>query len=450
MELTAMDARAFAPSGERSIVVGAGVAGLLAARSLARAGASVTVLERADRIGGQLEAVSLAGVQVDLGAESFATRGDSVAALLGELGLADRIEFPGQSGAWLVSDHGAAPLPPTALFGIPAGPMDAAVVAIIGLDAAERASADLTMAPVDADAFHDLGALVTDRMGEVVLQRLVDPVIRGVFSSSAREVSIDAAHPGLRGALLATGSLSGAVARLRSNAPAGAAVASLRGTMVSIVDRLATELDALGVVVETGVEVLAVDAGGVEVSRDGRRERITGRPIVAAPALASAARRTREITVVAVAVDAPELDAAPRGTGALVVAGAAGITARALTHSSAKWPSIAAALPAGRHILRLSYDVCPDDAASVAMADLAAILGCDPGVLVDLQIRTWVRTIEAGPSPGISVVGEAASMTGLASIIAASAINAATASSSSIVHSHGSVASAVAPQEGTP
>ncbi|MBI3217100.1 MAG: FAD-dependent oxidoreductase [Mycobacterium sp.] len=51
----------------RVIVVGAGIAGLAAARCLQRAGIPYVVLEARDRIGGRLHTIDLAGVPVDLG-----------------------------------------------------------------------------------------------------------------------------------------------------------------------------------------------------------------------------------------------------------------------------------------------------------------------------------------------------------------------------------------------
>lgn len=70
------------------VVVGAGVAGLAAARELHRRGVRVVVLEARDRIGGRIQTETLGGEIVDLGATWIhGTRGNPVAALAREFSL---------------------------------------------------------------------------------------------------------------------------------------------------------------------------------------------------------------------------------------------------------------------------------------------------------------------------------------------------------------------------
>jgi oxygen-dependent protoporphyrinogen oxidase len=185
------------------------------------------------------------------------------------------------------------------------------------------------------------------------------------------------------------------------------------------VHRLAAALTddarAHGARVVLGTRVSSADAAGVRL-HDG--EHIAGRVVFAAPGVATAAARTRTIVVAIAVVDAPDLDRAPRGTGALVEAGAEGIAARAFTHSSAKWPWLAKELPTGRHVVRLSYDGMPEDPEKTVLADLRAITGARIDALVGLDVRTWTRTLESQSVPGDQdAVGEAASITGLASIV---------------------------------
>lgn len=68
------------------VVVGAGFAGLAAARELARLGHDVVVVEGRDRVGGRSYTGELAGTPVDLGATFVGPTQDAVLALAAELG----------------------------------------------------------------------------------------------------------------------------------------------------------------------------------------------------------------------------------------------------------------------------------------------------------------------------------------------------------------------------
>ncbi|MEP6562509.1 MAG: FAD-dependent oxidoreductase, partial [Nakamurella sp.] len=93
------------------VVIGGGVAGLVATLDLARAGRRPLLLESADSCGGIISAHTVGGLTLDAGAESFATARPAVTELLTELGLADRIAAPNPVGAWVRHRAGAAPLP---------------------------------------------------------------------------------------------------------------------------------------------------------------------------------------------------------------------------------------------------------------------------------------------------------------------------------------------------
>jgi oxygen-dependent protoporphyrinogen oxidase len=417
------------------LVVGGGVGGLVVARRLALEGVSVTLFEQADALGGQVARQRIAGIQLDAAAESFATRGGSVAALLEELGLAGDIVTPNPAPAWLQrSDGSAVPLPAAGLLGIPGDPLADDVVRVIGREAAERAARDADLPASTGTDASSLGELVRARMGDAVVDGLVGPIVRGVHSVSADAVPLERAHPRLREEILERGSLAAAVRALRAAAPAGSQVAGIRGGMFRLVDALAADCRRLGVGIELGARVEEWDANGVVVG--GRRRE--GVVVRAGGTRGGASRRVTLVTLVA---DAPGWDAAPRGTGLLVAPDAPGVDARALTHLTAKWEWVAEALP-GRHAVRLSYDGVPDDAVATATRDAGILLGSPLRELHEATRHTWERVtprlvdgvVAGGDAPAdmlaagdaladdvladdVVAVGETVSGTGLASVV---------------------------------
>ncbi|MGN6327047.1 protoporphyrinogen/coproporphyrinogen oxidase [Pseudolysinimonas sp.] len=394
------------------VVVGGGVAGLVLARRLAMAGRRVVLLEASDRLGGQVRRVRVAGIDVDGGAESFATRGGVVAQLATEIGLGGEIVAPVASPAWLYRADGTAQaLPATSLLGIPGVPLAADVIAAVGTRAAMRAQLDVVMpATVGADAT-TLGELVRRRMGDAVLEELVDPIVRGVHSTRADDLPLDRANPGLRAALLREGSLAHAVLSLRESATAGSQVGGIRGGMARLVDEVTADLELFGVDVRRGA---AIDLGAVTPERAGGVE---GRVTLAT---AAPTGDDRLVSVVVLAVDDPALDDAPRGTGLLVAAEAPGVRARALTHLTAKWEWMREQA-AGVHLLRLSYDRHDlTDPAETARADASALLGIDLPSPLDVAVVPWRRAVARTHAvDGMHRIGEAESGTGLAAVIGA-------------------------------
>ncbi|MDT0158057.1 FAD-dependent oxidoreductase [Microbacterium sp. ARD32] len=402
------------------VVIGGGIGGLVAARECAKLGIRVTLLEAEAQLGGSIRSAELDGIVVDAGAESFATRGGHVRTLVDDLGLSDAVVAPEGGGAWLsgIPDAPDAPLPKGGLLGIPGNPFQEDVRAIIGWRGAWRAHLDRLRPPLTIGHERSLGKLVTTRMGARVRDRLVAPVTAGVYSAQPEDVDVDAAAPGLSAALTRVGSLSGAVLSLqgeRAGKAPGAAVLGIDGGMGRLVDALRADLEKLGGDVRTGSRAVrlardgegwtvelaasAADAAGAAPAPDAEGELPSATPpsapqeppasdplaatavVVAtaepaarellAPHLAglSDPGAAPEIEIVTLLLDAPELDSAPRGSGVLTVPGSR--TAKALTHSTAKWGWLRRAA-AGRHIVRVSFGAQGEDAATASLDDAAA------------------------------------------------------------------------------
>jgi oxygen-dependent protoporphyrinogen oxidase len=491
-----------------AVVVGAGIGGLVAARDLAAGGLRVLVVEQRATPGGSVGQHEVAGLTLDSGAESFATRGAAVADLADELGLGALLVAPNPRGAWVQLASGAGPLPRTGLLGIPADPWSRDVRRTIGLVGALRAVLDRVLparvgtgsGPAGSGA--TLGSLVQARMGRRVLDRLVRPVVAGVHAADPDDLAVDSVSPGLLEALAAHGSLGSAVGHLRALAPAGAAVAGLDGGMRVLVDALVADLATRGVAVRAGVRVEAVhrvdavpDAAGpaafevtlvpvpgaAPIARPVARA--VGRAEAPAPLLVRADRLVlatpeaagllpavvpglgdlhpdpgADVVLVTLVLDAPALDAAPRGTGVLVAPGVDRVRAKALTHATAKWAWLARDAGPGRHVVRLSYGVAGspavgtyanpegtepadpralgDDAlTALALRDASTLLGValSPAQVVASARVAWsqalprpsaahsatVARVRAGVAdvPGLAVCGAWVAGNGLASVV---------------------------------
>jgi protoporphyrinogen/coproporphyrinogen III oxidase len=403
------------------VVVGGGVGGLVLARRLVLGGASVILLEASDVLGGTVARHTVGGIELDAGAESFATRGGTVAKLARALRLGDDIVEPNPEGAWLETASGNAfRLPANSLLGIPGSPLAADVVAIIGGRAGTRAFFETLIPSFYGAKSSTLGELVRKRMGTAVLDQLVRPIARGVHSADADELPLDQVLPGLLPALVRQGSLARAVLELReTSARAGSAVAGIRGGVVRIVDALQSDLDRFGVDVRLGARASDVQRDRVTVGTT----TLSGTVVAAAPGLLGGVIDPgHRLTLTTLVVDQPLLDSAPRGTGVLVAEGAPGVSARALTHSTAKWEWLAEEAK-GKHVLRLSYDGIHDDLAEVARRDAEVLLGValPPSAVLDFASVEWYRPNRYTPTPDdIPLVGESIAGTGLASVVARS------------------------------
>lgn len=460
----------------RVAVVGGGVSGLVAARECAALGMQVTVFEAGSTLGGAVRRGEAAGVQFDAGAESFATRGGHVQALIGELGLADAVVDPVPQGAWVVGlpdAPGAAPLPKDSILGIPSNPFAEDVRAVIGWRGVWRAYLDRLRPNLTIGHEHSLGRLVRRRMGDAVVDQLVAPVVAGVYSAHVDDVDVEVAAPGLNAALTRVGSLASAVAVLKGDSTTkapGAAVRGLDGGMSRLVDALAEAVELLRVQVRTDSPVAAmertddegwrvhlagVDAADAPAEGDVEGElfdavilavdETTARSLLAdsVPALGAVdAAASPRIEIVTLVLDAPELDAAPRGTGVLTVPGS--YRAKALTHATAKWPWLRERAN-GRHVVRVSFgtqgdapatEALDDDAATqLALDEAAAMLGVpltpsqvlgsyrasftqtQPASVIGARERRAKARAAIVDVPGLAAVGAWLAGTGLAQVI---------------------------------
>ncbi|WP_328301408.1 protoporphyrinogen oxidase [Streptomyces sp. NBC_00435] len=206
-----------APAGH-VVVIGGGIAGLAAAHRLLADGLRVTLLEAGPRLGGKLLAGELAGLRVDLGAESVLARRPEALALARAVGLGDALQPPATATARLWTRGELRPMPGGHVMGVPGDLGPLAASGVLSAEGLARAGAEAGLEPEEIGEDVALGEYVAARLGHEVVDRLVEPLLGGVYAGNAYRISMRAAVPQLFEAARTHASLGEGVRELQRRA----------------------------------------------------------------------------------------------------------------------------------------------------------------------------------------------------------------------------------------
>ncbi|WP_124053914.1 protoporphyrinogen/coproporphyrinogen oxidase [Arcanobacterium ihumii] len=450
---------------ENVVILGGGIAGLTTAYALAKRGILARIIEARHHLGGLVASGHVGGIQLDLGAESFALRSSVICELCDELGLPYRTPA-GQSWVW--NDGIATPIA-HGLWGIPSS-WDDHAFQVLTDDELEIAHRDRALGPRVGSDSTTLAELVRVRLGQAVLEKMVEPVAGGVHTASPDDLDLDTVCPGLRDAIQREGSLISAVHSIRGNS--APVLAQPVGGMSQLVRALIERLKRFGTQIDTGLIVTDIAREGSEfeilvAESDGNRsnpkpvpgteEILNADRVIMALSGSSAlpllnkfpeinfeweAPQGAAITTASLILNNSLLDEAPRGSGLLVKPGSA-MRAKALTHYSIKWPwayeTLSKIHGPSTHVVRVSYGR-PDEPVQIpspsdVLSDASRLLSIELSRtdLLDCRIIHWGPSLsphspehrnhleslkrEIALIPGLDVTGAWIAGTGLGAVI---------------------------------
>jgi oxygen-dependent protoporphyrinogen oxidase len=449
------------------VVVGGGIAGLTAALEVLEAlpTAEVTVLEGSDRLGGKLRRERVAGHLVDVGAESVLALRPEAVDLATRVGGADALVAPATTAASVWSRGALLPLPRATLMGVPSDPDSAR--GILTDDEVERLRHEQ---PWPAGALTEdisVGDYVATRLGDAVVDRLVEPLLGGVYAGHARRLSLQATMPMLWARATRGESLVAVPPTSPAPSPGGGApeaprppFTGLDGGVGRLPELVADEVSRRGATLRTGAvvrelqrtgtgwrlvigsaadpEVVDADAVVLCLPPAPAARLLAPHAPVAAEALAGV--ETASSAVVTIAVERSGVDELP-GSGFLVPP-VEGRTIKASTFSFRKWAWTGALSDEVVH-LRASFgrareeaDLQREDAdlVAVAVAEIGEAIGRSLPRVVDAHVQRWggglpqyavghvdrVASIRADVArqPGIEVAGAVYDGVGIPAVVA--------------------------------
>ena len=364
-------------AGAHVAVIGGGIAGLAAAFFLRGAPVRVTVFEGAPRVGGKLAVSEIAGIQVDEGAEAMLARRPEGIELVDAVGLAGELVSPGTTAAAIWTRGALRPLPGGQVMGVPGDIAALARSGLLPVAGVARAALDLVLPATGRDGDVSVASQVGARFGHEVVDRLVEPLLGGVYAGRAGELSFEATLPGLAAAsrshrTLTAAARSVAAAARRGPGAGGAVFTTLAGGLGTLPAAVAA---ASGAQIRTGApvrELRRTPAGWqLTVGSADSPENVRADAVVLALPARPASKLLRGVAPAA-AAPLGEIEYAsmaivtlafgrdallpPHGSGYLVPA-VDGHAVKAVTVSTVKWPHLLAREPGAGpvgHIVRCS------------------------------------------------------------------------------------------------
>jgi protoporphyrinogen/coproporphyrinogen III oxidase len=457
------------------VIVGGGIAGLAAAFFLRDEAVRVTVLEGSPRLGGKLSVSEIAGVSVDEGAEALLVTRPEGTALIADVGLGDQRVVPGTTSSAIWTLGALRPLPRRQFMGVPTDMAEVAESGVLTDGGVARARQDLELPPTARDGDVPVARYVGARLGHEVVDRLVDPLLGGVYAGRSAELSFDATLPALAAASRRYPTLTEAARSLLPPPapPSGGQPASGSRVFTTLAGGLGVLpgylAKASGATIRTGATARElkrthggwrltvgsaadpehVDADAVILAAPARP---AGRLLAAVAGGSAAVTALGEISYASMAIVTlayprsafPEPGLRARGWSGYLVPAVDGRAVKAVTFSTVKWPHLADVMATDDpiEIVRCSVGRIGEQAllqredgelAEVAAAELATATGVRGGP-VAARVTRWggalpqytvghldrVRRIRAAVAaqPGLAVCGAAYDGVGVPACVA--------------------------------
>lgn len=206
------------------------------------------MLEADERLGGKLRTDHPDGLVVEAGPDSFLSYKPAAIQLARELGIEDRIIPTRETGdgTFILRDGRLEPLPEGITMLVPTklGPL--ARSRLLSWRGKLRMAADYLIPAKQSDEDESIGSFARRRLGDEAFERMVQPLLSGIYAGNADELSLAATFPRLRDVERRHGGLiRGMIAQRQERAGPSAGAGSALTPFVSFSAGMGELIDAL-------------------------------------------------------------------------------------------------------------------------------------------------------------------------------------------------------------
>ncbi|TWI56237.1 protoporphyrinogen oxidase [Halalkalibacter nanhaiisediminis] len=186
---------------KRVAIIGGGITGLAAAHKLELAkaeGISIEydLFEKSDRLGGKIQTEYVNGFVIERGPDSYLARKQSMSRLAKAVGMEEELLANDTGQAYILKDDRLHPIPAGAVMGVPTEIQPFLTTKLFSPIGKLRAAGDFFISRTSSrDEDISLGHFFRHRLGDEVVDHLIEPLLSGIYAGDLNKLSLKATFP---------------------------------------------------------------------------------------------------------------------------------------------------------------------------------------------------------------------------------------------------------------
>ncbi|OEH92405.1 protoporphyrinogen oxidase [Bacillus solimangrovi] len=183
------------------VIIGGGITGLTVAYYLQKEihkqqlAIECTLLEASTRLGGKVQTYTENGFVVERGPDSFLARKQSASRLVNEVGMSDALISNRTGKSYVLVKDRLHLMPGGSIMGIPTKMTPFAFSGLFSPLGKLRAGADFILPRSKETSDQSLGHFFRRRLGNEVVDHLIEPLLSGIYAGDIDELSLQATFP---------------------------------------------------------------------------------------------------------------------------------------------------------------------------------------------------------------------------------------------------------------